>query len=205
MDQIKIGKFIAKMRREQKLTQKQVAEQLAISDKTISKWETGKGLPEVSCMIPLCNILGINVNELLSGEKLSEENYQRKAEENMMNLIREKNESKKKIILSAVVALLCTSVFIVCVLMAEIVQNIELPLRIFLVVFGIIVFIVGVGVAVVLDRDAGSFECPNCQTRFVPDMGAYIMAPHTITKRKLTCPHCGETHYCKKRMTREYV
>ena len=65
------------------------------------------------------------------------------------------------------------------------------------------VFIVGVGVAVVLDRDAGSYEGPNCQTRFVPDMGAYIMAPHTIMKRKLTCPHCGETHYCKKRMTRE--
>ena len=59
--------------------------------------QEGKGLPEVSCMIPSCNILGINVNELLSGEKLTEENYQRKAEENMLNLIREKNESKKKL------------------------------------------------------------------------------------------------------------
>ena len=68
MDQIKTGKFIAERRRAKHLTQRELAEKLLVSDKTVSKWETGKGLPEVSLMMPLCEILGINVNELLSGE-----------------------------------------------------------------------------------------------------------------------------------------
>lgn len=89
MDQIKIGKFIASCRKEKNMTQRQLADILEISDKTISKWECGKGLPEVQFMLPLCNLLGINVNELLSGEKLSDKEYQRKAEENRMTLVKE--------------------------------------------------------------------------------------------------------------------
>ena len=107
MDQIKIGRFIADRRKELHLTQKHLSEQLNIIDKTISKWECGRGLPEVATMMPLCNCLQISVNELLSGEKLSEENYHEKAEENLMNLVKEKEESKKKIILSVVVAMTC--------------------------------------------------------------------------------------------------
>ena len=93
MDQIKIGAFIAALRKEQGLTQRQLAEELGISDKTVSKWETGKGLPEVSLMLPLCQRLGISVNELLSGERLEQENYEQRAEENMLNLM---IDSKKK-------------------------------------------------------------------------------------------------------------
>ncbi len=93
MDQIKIGAFIAALRKEQGLTQRQLAEELNISDKTVSKWECGKGLPEVSLMLPLCQRLGISVNELLSGERLEQENYEQKAEENMLNLM---IDSKKK-------------------------------------------------------------------------------------------------------------
>ncbi len=69
MDQVKIGKFISQMRKEKGLTQKQLGEELLISDKTVSKWETGKGMPEVSLMLPLCEKLGINVNELLTGKR----------------------------------------------------------------------------------------------------------------------------------------
>ncbi len=89
MDQIKIGKFIAGCRKEKNMTQRQLADILEISDKTVSKWECGKGLPEVQFMLPLCDLLGINVNELLSGEKLSDDEYQQKAEENMMTLVKE--------------------------------------------------------------------------------------------------------------------
>ena len=89
MDQIKIGKFIAAMRKEQNLTQRQLAELLQISDKTVSKWECGNGMPEVGTMLPLCETLHINVNELLTGERLDTE-YQEKAEENLVSLAREK-------------------------------------------------------------------------------------------------------------------
>lgn len=96
MDQVKIGKFISQMRKEKGLTQKQLGEELLISDKTVSKWETGKGMPEVSLMLPLCEKLGINVNELLTGERIPDEDYKKKAEENIMNIMREKEESIRK-------------------------------------------------------------------------------------------------------------
>lgn len=94
MDQIKTGKFIAELRKERGLTQKQLAEKLGISDKTISKWERGNGMPEVSLMMPLCEALEISVNELLSGERLTAEQYSGKAEENMMVLIRERGQKE---------------------------------------------------------------------------------------------------------------
>lgn len=84
MDQIKIGKFIAETRKAQNMTQKQIADVLSISDKTISKWECGKGLPEVSLMLPLCDALHITVNYLLSGTKISQIDYQKKAEESLL-------------------------------------------------------------------------------------------------------------------------
>ena len=78
MDQARIGKFIAEMRKAKRLTQRQLADALAISDKTVSKWECGKGLPEVSLMLPLCEALEITVNDLLSGERVSGTDYQRR-------------------------------------------------------------------------------------------------------------------------------
>ena len=71
MDQIIIGKFIASERKRKGYTQRQLADLLQISDKTISKWERGNGFPEVSLLLPLCRELDITVNELLSGERLS--------------------------------------------------------------------------------------------------------------------------------------
>ena len=110
MDQAKIGAFIAQVRKEKSYTQRQLADLLGISDKTISKWECGNGLPEVSLMLPLCEALGITVNELLSGERLEEKAYREKAEENIVRLMREKYSH---LIVTAVISVLST-VFIVC-------------------------------------------------------------------------------------------
>ncbi|MBR6380845.1 MAG: helix-turn-helix domain-containing protein [Lachnospiraceae bacterium] len=95
MDQNKTGKFIAQIRKEQSMTQKELADRLGISDKTVSKWETGNGMPDVSMLQPLCEILGVNLNELLSGQRLSAESYNGKAEENMMNLAKDVQEGQK--------------------------------------------------------------------------------------------------------------
>ena len=201
MDQIKIGKFIADERKRKGYTQKQLSEKLEISDKTISKWERGNGFPEVSLLLPLCNELEITVNELLSGERVSEEDYRKKAEENMVNLVREAQESKKKIILSAIVVGL-TIIAALPLIMISGMLEMENWLRVTLIIIGCVVFFGGIAVACVLDRDAGAFECPECNNRFVPDMKAYVMGPHTITKRKLVCPHCGAHKYCKKVLTK---
>ena len=201
MDQIKIGRFIADERKRKGYTQKQLSEKLEISDKTISKWERGNGFPEVSLLLPLCNELEITVNELLSGERVSEEDYLKKAEGNMVNLVRETQESKKKIVLSTMIAGLTIIAAVPLFILSGILEM-ENWIRVLLIGIGFVVIVVGVGIACVLDREAGAFECPECDNRFVPDMKSYIMGPHTITKRKLVCPHCGAYKYCKKVLTK---
>lgn len=93
MNQEKIGAFIADVRKEQGMSQKDLADAVVVTDKAVSKWETGKSMPEISKMETLCEVLHVSINELLSGERLSEAAYPQKAEENMINLIHE-SESK---------------------------------------------------------------------------------------------------------------
>ena len=201
MDQIKIGKFIAEERKAKKYTQRELADKLSISDKTISKWERGNGFPEVSLLLPLCNELEITVNELLSGERLQAMDYKKKAEENMVNLVKEAQESKKKIIMSAMVSVL---VIVAAVPLFVVAGMFEMQVwtRVLLMGIGFVIMVMGIAIACVLDREAGAFECPECKERFVPDMKSYVMGPHTITKRKLTCQKCGCTKYCKHVLTR---
>lgn len=87
MNQEKIGKFILSLRKEKNMTQEELGSVLGVSDKTISKWENGRGMPDISLIIPLCKELNITINELLCGERLSKESYQEKLEENIINTI----------------------------------------------------------------------------------------------------------------------
>lgn len=96
LDQEKIGKFVADRRKNRGMTQKQLAEQLGVSDKAVSKWETGRSMPDNSILIELCEILEINVNELLSGEKLSDDSYHGKAEENIVKLMEQTENDRKR-------------------------------------------------------------------------------------------------------------
>lgn len=96
MKQEKIGKFLCEARKEQGITQQQLADAIGVSNKTVSKWECGKGMPEISLISPLCQALQININEFITGERLSEETYSQKAEENMMKFIKETEEHKKR-------------------------------------------------------------------------------------------------------------
>lgn len=199
MNQIKIGKFIAETRKAQGMTQKQLAEALSISDKTVSKWECGKGLPEVSLMLPLCGTLRITVNDLLTGARVSEIDYQRKAEENMMNLIRENEENKERMTLSIICGIV--TVIAVCSLVV-IAAYIEMPVivRILLIVFALATAVAGIGAAARLEAKAGYYECPHCKALFVPTMSEYVKGYHTLTKRKLICPECGKKSMCRHRV-----
>ena len=124
VDQIRIGKFIAESRRAKDLTQRQLADLLSISDKTVSKWECGKGLPEVSLMLPLCAALDMTVNDLLSGERVSSTDYQKKAEGNMIDLMKENEENRKRMALSIITGAI--TVIAVCALIG-IVSLVDMP------------------------------------------------------------------------------
>lgn len=201
MDQIKIGKFIAEVRKSHNLTQRQLADALSISDKTVSKWECGKGLPEVSLMLPLCDTLNITVNDLLSGERVSESDYQKKAEENMMNLAKENEENKKRMALSVVCGII--TIIAVCSLVV-IASYIKMPTiaRIGIIVLALATAAAGIGAAAVLEVKAGYYECPHCKSLFVPTTGEYVKGYHTLTKRKLKCHKCGKVGMCKHRIVR---
>ena len=96
MDQKKIGAFIAQCRKEKNLTQMQLAELLEITNQAVSKWENGRGMPDMTLLQPLCDVLGISLNELFSGEHISAEEYKGKAEENISKLFKEKQIANLK-------------------------------------------------------------------------------------------------------------
>ena len=147
MDQVKIGKFISDERKAKGYTQKQLSELLEISDKTISKWECENGFPEASLLLPLCNELEITVNELLTGERISQQNYKKKAEENMVNMIREKEENKQKILLTTIIGVISTITFVTLLLVVCFYTDvITLPIKIVLNKCIPILYCINVGV-----------------------------------------------------------
>ena len=204
MDQVKIGKFISDERKAKGYTQKQLSELLGISDKTISKWECGNGFPEASLLLPLCNELEITVNELLTGERISQQNYKKKAEENMVNMIREKEENKQKLLLTTMIGVISTITFVTLLLVVCFYTDvITLPIKMVLMVIAISVFGVGLYVAMWGDRKIGYFKCRNCNELFTPTFMQYTMGMHIASTRYLKCPHCKTRTWCKKVMTKE--
>ena len=115
MNQEKIGKFILKLRREKNMTQQELADKIGVTDRAISKWENGRGLPDLSLMMPLCKELGITINELISGEQIEKEDYQSKLEENIFKTIDYTNRkfANKNKIFKIVVGTIITIVLIV--------------------------------------------------------------------------------------------
>ena len=118
----------------------------------------------------------------------------------MVHFVKEKEESKKKIILSVVVCVI-TLIAGVALIMTSSLFEMAAWTRILFIALGIIVIAGGIFVAGVLDMSAGTFECSKCGSKFVPTSAAYLAGPHTITKRYLKCPKCGEKSYCKRRLT----
>ena len=204
MDQIVIGKFIASERKRKGYTQRQLADILQISDKTISKWERGNGFPEVSLLLPLCNELDITVNELLSGERVSEADYQKKAEENMMSMIKEREENKKKVILTTITGLIATVAFITLILVVCVYTEVmALPVKIVLVCIACGIFVPGLIVAMEGDRTIGYYKCKACGELFIPTFGEYTLGMHILTTRYLRCPKCGKVTWCKKVLSKD--
>ena len=103
MDQLKIGRFISNCRKAKGLTQMQLAERLNITDRAVSKWETGRALPDASIMLDLCSLLEISVNDLLSGEVVAMENYNKELENKLIEMVKQKEEADKRLLKMEVV------------------------------------------------------------------------------------------------------
>ena len=198
MDQIKIGKFIAECRKKNNLTQMQLAEKLNITDRAISKWENGKAMPDSSIMLDLCNELKISVNELLSGEVIKMEDYREQAEENLLKMKKEKEEKDKQLLnLEVVIGYISSITFLILIFVASFV---EMPswLRLALIVFGAVVFSVGVSKAIKIEQTAGYYECNKCHHKYVPEYSSVFWAMHMGRTRYMKCPKCNEKSWQKK-------
>lgn len=203
MDIVKIGYFIRECRKNKNLTQKQLADKLYVEPKTISKWETGKGLPDVSIMKNLCNELGISLSELFIGDYIKEESNDLSIEKLIIDeLKKEKIQNKKKLIGEILIGCAFIGSVITLILLVGIV-SIATYLKIILIVLSFIFIFVGLFGLVLLDVNIGYFECAECHERFIPSIKDYVFGMHTLKKRKLKCPICGKKTWCLKRMTRK--
>ena len=126
MDLVKIGKYIAGKRKALGMTQKQLAEKLNMSDKSVSKWERGICLPDVSVYMELCEILGISINEFLAGEDIDAENVEKKSEDNIIQVTKDSKKKQKN--LKSILAVVTTfAVIMVLVLGAVFVHKVMQP------------------------------------------------------------------------------
>ncbi|MCH5169645.1 MAG: helix-turn-helix transcriptional regulator [Oscillospiraceae bacterium] len=202
MDQIKIGMFISQLRKEKGLTQSALAEKLNITDRAVSKWERGISLPDSSTMLPLCEILGINVNELLTGERIDMENYNKKAEEIILEMTRMKEQRDKELLsVEIFLGVLITVIMLVCIFTASFV-NIPTPLKILLITIGIVQFAIGIMYAIRIEQVAGYYECQKCHHKFVPTFNQVFWAMHVNRTRYMKCPECHKKSWCKKRISK---
>lgn len=198
MNQIKIGKFISSCRKEQGMTQAALAEKLGISDRAVSKWETGKSLPDSGIMLELCEILNINVNELLSGERIMVEKYDSQAEKNLLALRKEVEEKDKQLLrLEVWFGIPIIVIGLALVAMASFV-NMAPWARICMIAIGGMTMLVFAFVGVGIEQKAGYYECQICKHRYVPTYWKVNLAPHVGRTRHMVCPECGQKSWQKK-------
>ncbi|MBO7303977.1 MAG: helix-turn-helix transcriptional regulator [Clostridia bacterium] len=198
MDQLKIGKFIANCRKAKGLTQMQLSEKLGITDKAISKWERGVAMPDTSIMLELCDILGISVNELLSGEKINMENNDQKNEQLLINLSKE-IEQKNKTIWFSMWAIMIVSMVGLIGGLAVCAYLIPEGVWQLIAIIGIcILFLIPCFYALKLEVSVGAYKCKNCGHEIVPTYTQALNAMHAGTTRYLKCPKCNKRSWCKK-------
>ena len=198
MDQLKIGKFIAECRKQKCLTQIQLADKLSITDKAVSKWERGVAMPDTSIMLELCDILGISVNELLSGEKIDMENNNQKNEQLLLDMAKELEKKNKTIwtsmwvIMIASMTALFAGIFVAAFLIPEGIW------QLITILGSCVVFFIPCFYALKLEVSVGAYKCKNCGCEIVPTYKEAMNAMHMGFTRYLKCPNCNKRTWCKK-------
>lgn len=203
MNQVKIGKFIAECRKKNGLTQMQLAEKLNITDRAVSKWENGKSLPDSSIMLELCAVLGISVNDLLSGEVVTMNNYDENLEKNLIKMVKEKERADERllsieIVMGVVGVILClVLIFVACyVPMTD-------WLRIVLGSIGFVFIFVIAFCLLKIEQVAGYYECEHCHHKYVPTYQSVLWAMHINRTRYMKCPECRKWSWQKKVISKD--
>lgn len=203
MDVIKIGKFIQEKRKEKKLTQEELAEKLFITDRAVSKWERGLSLPDADKMLELCDILDINVNELLIGEE-NMKDEKKKTDELLIELAKQDELKNKRLITDMWVLTTTAFIFYTALIIISSILLGEGPVLATIVCISTAILLIVCFYGFKLEVDAGYFECRHCHHVFEEkNYFKLLMAPHMGTSRYQKCPKCGKRTFAKKVMTKE--
>lgn len=208
MDQIKIGKFIASCRKEQGMTQAVLAEKLGISDRAVSKWENGKSMPDSGIMLELCELLKINVNELLSGEHITMEDYNAKSEEVILGLKSENEKYAKRLLRSeayiVVVGVVASLAMIIAGTIIALKNGENDPLAVVLIVSGCVIVVAAALIGLGIEVKTGYYECAECGHIYKPSsLLKTAFAIHMNTTRYMKCPKCGKRCWQKKVLAKD--
>jgi transcriptional regulator with XRE-family HTH domain/DNA-directed RNA polymerase subunit RPC12/RpoP len=194
----KIGKFIAEKRREKGFTQESLAEELDISNRAISKWERGICLPDAAKMPVLCQLFDITINDLFSGEIVDMKNNEKKLEENLIELAKQKELKDKQLLsLEWVIGGIAVVTLFTLVLIAALIDMPDWNRWIILGI-GFVLFLVTMFFGLRIEQIAGYYQCENCKHKYVPKYWSVFVAMHMGRTRHLRCPKCGKKSWQKK-------
>lgn len=199
MDLKKIGKFIAENRKKVGLSQESLAEKLDVSNRSVSKWERGICLPETAKMPELCRLFDITINDLFSGEIVDMKNNDKKLNENLLALAKEKEQKDKQLLtLEWVLGFLGLAAFLAMVFMCIPIADSNTPPAVAMFIVGFIIFMIAAFFALKIEQIAGYYQCAKCGHKHVPTFGAVFVAMHFGRTRHLRCPKCGKKSWQKK-------
>ncbi len=198
MDLYKIGRFIADCRKKNNITQTQLAEKLHVTDRAVSKWECGKSMPDSSIMLELCDLLNISVNELLTGEKIKMEDYNKQAEKNLIEMKKLKEIADKRLLNLEIVLGILGVIFLLSMCFISAYIEMALWLKIVLIIFGFMVCIVASCVCLKIEQVAGYYECAHCHHRYIPTYKQINFSMHMGRTRYMKCPKCAKKTWSKK-------
>ena len=202
MDQLKIGKFIAERRKMNGLTQMQLAEKLNITDRAISKWENGKSLPDSSIMLELCEVLGITVNDLLSGEVVTMNDY-KDSEKLLLEMVKEKEKADERLLTIEIVIGTISTVLSLALVLVSAYAPMTNWLRIVLGGTGFVFLFVIAFCMLKIEQVAGYYECQECHHKYVPTYQNVLWAMHINRTRYMKCPECHKWSWQKKVISKD--
>lgn len=201
MDYNKIGKFIANERKAKKLTQTKLAEKLFVSEKTVSKWENGNGIPDTKSISKLSEIFDVTINELLNGERINKDKYVSLAEDKLLELQKNKEDTDKRLLLAEIVLGCVALVMFFASFFASLYMIYELKnyvISTILIVISVIGFFVAMFFCLYIEQKAGYYVCKKCEHKHIPTYISVVCAMHIGRTRYLKCPHCNQRSWQKK-------
>lgn len=201
MDYNKIGNFIMTERKAKKLTQEKLAHKIFVSEKTISKWEKGKGIPDTNTLPKLCEVFGVTINELLNGERITTEKYTNKAEEKILELQKAKEASDKRLLRVEIVLGILSLISFFIILLTCLYAIYELNITVtptIIIVIDFALFLIAMFCGLHIEQKAGFYVCKKCNHKYTPTYCSVFSAMHIGRTRYMKCPHCHKWSWNKK-------